>query len=146
MRLVRFTFRSTVASFTFLPPSSIVTPASSNVTPTSFIIVVARNTFTPLSSNVVPTSFEVAPTSSNVAVASFTFTPTSFINRETYFTFTPCFFRIVQRTVYTKERVAFGLPLSFLMILKVYFLTTLTNFIELTCPYSALVAPNLPLI
>jgi hypothetical protein len=32
------------------------------------------------------------------------------------------------------------------MILKVYFLTTLTNFIELTWLYSGLVAPNLPLM
>ena len=99
MRLVRYTFRSTVASFTFLPASSIVTPASSKVTPTSFIIVVARNTFTPPSSNVAPASSKVTPRSSKKNVAVFIVAPSSFINREPCFTFYPSFFGIVQRTV-----------------------------------------------
>ena len=87
MRLGRFTFRSTVASFTFSPPSSIVIPASSKVTPTSFIIVVARNTFTPKSSKVVPTSSKVLLMSSNIAVVGSNFTPSSFKNREACFVF-----------------------------------------------------------
>ena len=57
MRLGRFAFRSTVASFTFSPPSSKVTPTSSKVAPPSF----------------------------NIAVACFIITPPSFINRVAYF-------------------------------------------------------------
>jgi hypothetical protein len=146
MRLGRFAFRSTVASFTFLPTSSKVTPTSFILTPPSSEIAAARNTFTPPSSNVTPTSSKVTPASSKVAVASFNFTPPSYKNREACFTFYPCFIGAVQYTVLTKERVAVWLPLAFLMILKVYFLTTLTNFIELTWIYSGIVAPILPLM
>ena len=99
MRLGRFTFRTTVASFTFLPPSSNVRLPSSKVTATSSIIEAARNTFIPPSSNVTPTSSKVTPASSRVAVASFNFTPPSSKNRETCFTFWPCYFGIVQLTV-----------------------------------------------
>ena len=96
MRLGLFTFRSTVASYTFLPPSSILIPASSKVTPTSFIITVARNTFAPPRSKVAPTSSKVAPSSSKKNVVVFIVAPSSFINRETCFTFLHCCFGIVQ--------------------------------------------------
>ena len=92
MRLGRFTFRSTVASFTFLLASSKVTPPSFIITPPSSEIAAARNTFTPTSYEVTPTSSKVTPSSSEVAVARSNFTPPSSKNRETYFTFYPCFF------------------------------------------------------
>jgi len=96
MRLGRFTFRSTVASFTFSPPCSIFTPASTKVTPTNSEIAAARNTFTPPSYEVTPTSSKVTPSSSEVAVARFNFTPPSSKNWEACFTFYPCFFGAVQ--------------------------------------------------
>ena len=87
MRLGRYTFRSTAASFTFLPPSSIVIPASSKVTPPSYEIAAARNTFTPPSSKVAHTSSKVTPRSSNKIATVFIVAAMSFINRETCFTF-----------------------------------------------------------
>lgn len=99
MRLGRFTFRSTVASFTFLPASSKVTPPCFILTPASYEIAAARNTFTPPSSNVAPTSSKVLPSSSKVAVASSNFKPPSSKNWEACFTFYPCFFGIVQLSV-----------------------------------------------
>lgn len=99
MRLGRYTFRSTVASFTFLPTSSIVTPTCSKVIPTDHEIAVTRNTFTPLNSKVTPTSSKVTYRSSNKIIAVFIVIPPSSKNRETSFTFYPCFSGIVQLTV-----------------------------------------------
>ena len=96
MRLGRFAFRSTVASFTFLPASSKVAPTSFIITPPCSEIAAARNTFTPTSYEVAPTSSKVAPSSSKVVVARSNFTPPSSKNRGTCFTFYPCFYGIVQ--------------------------------------------------